>query len=54
MTRTVPVPLTLLRDLIESTKRVMPRGQDDALHLAGIVGHAELLLHVPPEGARNP
>lgn len=45
--RTVPVPVHVLNDLVETVKRVSPRGQEDADHLASLVAHAELLLRVP-------
>jgi hypothetical protein len=48
MIPTVPIARHTLRDLAEAVKRVSPRGQEDADHLAALVAHCELLLHIKP------
>jgi hypothetical protein len=42
--RHVPIEAVLLRDLIEATKRVTPRGGLDELHLVDLIHRAELTL----------
>ena len=42
--RSVPIDPVTLRDLIEATKRVTPRGGADELHLVDLVHRAERAL----------
>lgn len=42
--RHIPIDPVTLRDLIEATKRVVPRGGADELHLVDLVHRAERAL----------
>jgi hypothetical protein len=44
MPRHIPIDPVTLRDLIEATKRVVPRGSADELHLVDLVHRAERAL----------
>lgn len=45
--RHVPVPAYLLAALVETAKRVTPRGSDDEVHLHRLVVEGERLLGHP-------
>jgi hypothetical protein len=47
MSRSVAVPVMLLAALTEATKRVLPRGVEDADRLHDLVEQAERILGYP-------